>query len=60
MNPGDCLSLLRGYINVYDRNIQTSSLKSLGQLCKASLGRGNESLYKKSRSHDQNGRHGYK
>ena len=26
----------------------------------ASLGRGNESLYKWSRSHDQDGHHGYK
>ena len=42
-------------------NVQTSSpLKSLGQSkpnsCGASLGRGNESLYKWSRSHDQDGR----
>ena len=29
-------------------------------LCGASLGRGNDSLYKWSRSHDQDGRHGYK
>ena len=29
-------------------------------LCGAFLGRGNESLYKWSRSHDQDGRHGYK
>ena len=29
-------------------------------LCEASLERGNESLYKWSRSHDQDGRHGYK
>ena len=28
--------------------------------CGASLERGNESLYKWSRSHDQDGRHGYK
>ena len=55
-----------GYIHVYDHNIQTSSpLKALGQskpnyICGASLGRGNESLYKWSRSHDQDGRHGYK
>ena len=28
--------------------------------CGASLGRGNESLYKWSRSHDQDGHHGYK
>ena len=39
-------------------------LKPLGQsnqtLCSASLERGNESLYKWSSSHDQDGRHGYK
>ena len=29
-------------------------------LCGASLERGNESLYKWSTSHDQDGRHGYK
>ena len=29
-------------------------------LCGASLGRGNESLYKWSRSRDQDGHHGYK
>ena len=28
--------------------------------CGAALGRGNESLYKWSRSHDQDGHHGYK
>ena len=64
-SPGGCLPLLQGYIHVYDHNIQTSSsLKPLGQikakLRGASLGRGNESLYKFSRSHDQDGRHGYK
>ena len=63
---GGCLPLPRGYIHVYDHNIQTSSsLKPLGQnqsqtSCGASLGRGNESLYKWSRSHDQDGRHRYK
>ena len=30
--PGVCLPLPRGYIHVYDHNIQTSSLKPLGQL----------------------------
>ena len=29
-------------------------------LCRASLGRGDEILYKWSRSHEQDGRHGYK
>ena len=53
------------YIHVDNHNIQTaSSLKPLGQskpnFFGASLGRGNESLYKWSRSHDQDGRHGYK
>ena len=64
LTPGGCLSLPRGYIDVYDHNIQTSSsLKPLSQLkpnlCGALLGRGNENLYKRS-SHDQDGRHGYK
>ena len=57
------LPLSRGYIHVYDHNIQTSSpLKPVGQskLNFISLGRGNESVYKWSRSHDQDGRHGYK
>ena len=30
--PGGCLPQPRGYIHVYDHNIQTSSLKPLGQL----------------------------
>ena len=44
---------------VPDHNIQTISLKPLGQskpnfilLCGASLGKGNETVYKRSRSHD--------
>ena len=39
-----CLSLTRGYIHVYDHNIQTSSsLKALGQsLSGALLGKGSE------------------
>ena len=54
--PRGCLPLSLGYIHVYDHNIEpSSSLKPLG----ASLGRENESLYKWSRSHDQDGRHGY-
>ena len=53
-----------GAIHVYYSDIQRSSLlKPLGQskpnLCGAFLGRVNESLYKWSRSHDQDGRHGY-
>ena len=42
---------------------QTSSPLSLANqaqiLCGASLGKGNESLYKWSRSHDQDGRHAH-
>ena len=62
---GGCLPLPQGYIHVYFHNNETSSpLKRLANqsqtLCGASLGRGNVSLYKWSRSHDQDGRHGYK
>ena len=53
--PRDCLPLPWGYDHVYDHNIQTSSLKPLGQSNPASLGRGNESLYKWSRSHSHHG-----
>ena len=54
-----------GAIHVYDHNIQTSSsLKPLSQskpnFMWSILKKGNESLYKWSRSHDQDGRHGYK
>ena len=31
LGPGGCLPLPRGYIHVYDHNIETSSLKRLGQ-----------------------------
>ena len=31
-DPGGCLPLPKGNINVYDHSIQTSSLKPLGQL----------------------------
>ena len=53
------------YMYMTIHNIETSSsLKPLGHqsqtFCGASLGRGNESLYKWSRSHDQDGRHNYK
>ena len=40
-------------------DIQRSSLKPFGQSKPNVLGRENESLYKWSRSHDQDGRHGY-
>ena len=58
-------TLPQGYIHVHDHNIQTSSaLKPLGNqrqtLYGALLGRVNESLNKRSRSHDQDGRHGYR
>ena len=61
---GVCLPLPRGYIHVYFHNNEISSpLKPLGQskpnFIWSILGKG-ESLYKWSRSHDQDGRHGYK
>ena len=31
LGPGGCLPLPRGYIHVYDHNVQISSLKLLGQ-----------------------------
>ena len=53
------------HVHVYYHNIQIcSSLKPFGQskpnVNGAFLGRENESLYKWSRSHDQDGYHGYK
>ena len=56
-----------GYIHVHNHYFQTtSSLKSeiswpinAKFSCGAFLGRDNESLYKWSRSHDQDGRHAY-
>ena len=61
---GGCLPLPWGYIHVYEHNIQiSSSLKPLGLLKPnfmwRSLVRGNETLYKRSRSHDQDGHHGF-
>ena len=51
-------------IHVYDQNIQSSFENPLANqsqtLCGAKFGRGNESLHKLSRSHDQDGHHGYK
>ena len=50
MTSGGCLPLPRGYINVHDHNIETSSLKLLGQLKPnfmwsiISLGKGNETF----------------
>ena len=63
--PGVCLPPPRGNIHVYYSDIQgSSSLKPLANqsktLCGAFLGRVNESLNKWYRSHDQDGRHGYK
>ena len=60
---GDCLPMPGGCIHVYDHNIQKSSLKPLGQSKTNfmwSIVRGDESLYKWSRSHDLDGHHGYK
>ena len=63
---GVALPLPQGYIHVHDHNIQTSTdLKPLGQskpnfMWRIMLRRGNENLYKCSRSHDQDGCHGYK
>ena len=74
--PGVCLPPPRGNIHVYYSDIQRSSfLKLFGQskpnclanqsnqsqtLCGAFLGRVDEIVYEWSRSHDQDGRHGYK
>ena len=51
-------------VHVYDHNIQISSLKQLGQVKPnfmwSIVRKGSETLYKRSRSQDQDGRHGYK
>ena len=59
---GGCLPLPRGYIHLYYHNNEASSpLANQSQTSYgAFLGRGKESLYKWSRSHDQDGCHGYK
>ena len=61
--PGGCLPLARGYIHVYHHYFRTSSLKSLDQSTPNFIlslrGKGEESLYKWSRSHDQDGRHAH-
>ena len=59
------MPLLGSYIHVDDHNIQQLFLRNClanqsQTVCGASLGRGNESVYKWSRSHAQDGRHGYK
>ena len=58
------MPLPRGYIHVYDPNIQTFSLKPLGQskpkFTWIIVRKGDESLNKWSRSHGQNDPHGYK
>ena len=65
-SPGDCLPLPRHYIrvHVYDHNIQTSSLRLLGQskpnFMWSMVRKGIENLYILSGSHDQDGRQGYK
>ena len=60
-----CLPLPRCYIHVYGHNIQTYTfLKLLGQLksnfMRSMVRKENENLYKRSRSCDQDGHHGYK
>ena len=56
MSSGGCLPPPLGYIHVYGQNIQTSSsLKPHGQSKLNFIWIGNESLYKWSRSHDQDG-----
>ena len=51
-------------IHVYDHNIQTSSLKQIGQskpnFMRSIVRKGDEKLYKWSGLHDDDGRHGYK
>ena len=64
LTPGSCL-LCPGAIYLYMTTIfkhlfHWNCLANQSQiLCGASLGRGNESLYKWSRSHDQDGRHAH-
>ena len=54
MSLGDCLPLSRGYIHVYDHNIQTSSWPIKAKnLSGASLGKGNKSEYKWSSSQNK-------
>ena len=48
-------------VHIFKRLLLRNRLANQSQiLCGASLGRGNESLYKWSRSHDQDGRHAQK
>ena len=59
-----CSVIIFVVIVVVVHNVQTSSLKSLGQskpnFMWSILRRGNQSLYELSRSHDQDGRHAHK
>ena len=61
LSPGGCLPLYLSCIQVHDNNIQTSSLKPLGQskpnFMWNILRRGNESS--RSHAHGKDGRYGY-
>ena len=57
--PGGCLPLPWGYIHVYDHYFQSRLANHRQISCGASLGRGKESLYKWSRSHDPDGHHAH-
>ena len=64
LTPGGCLPLPRGYIHVYYHHFQISSrLKSLGQskpnFMWSLFRKWEKSLYKWSRSLDQDGRHAH-
>ena len=62
--PGGCLPLPGGCIHIYDHNIQIYCLKPLGHskpnFMWSIVREGVESLYKWSRSDDQDGRDGCK
>ena len=55
IDPGNCLPLPWSYIHVYDHNIQTSSLKPLGQLKPnfmwSIVGKGGMKIYIKGQDH---------
>ena len=64
LTPGGCLPLPRGYIHEHNHYFQTSSpLKPLGQSMPnfmwSLLGKWERKLYKRYRSHDQDGRHAH-
>ena len=53
-------SSVRSSVHIFKHLLLRNRLANQSQiLCGASLGRGNESLYKWSRSHDQDGRHAH-